>query len=82
MIRLNWPRRELLVELSDIQRHVRHQLGLTIEPAMAAYIYQMLELATANAAPPAQIPVIGADARTGVAVRRLIPVDSFSAVQS
>lgn len=71
------------MELSDIQQHLRQQLGLDVEPLMAAYIHQLLHRADPDATSlPAQIPVIGADARTGVAVRRIIPFDSFNAVQS
>jgi hypothetical protein len=69
------------VELSDIQRHLRNQLGLEIEPGMSAYIHQMIHPTDPQRMPAAQIPVIGADARTGVAVRRLIPAESFLAVQ-
>lgn len=70
------------VELSDIRRHLRDQLGLEIEPAMSRYIRQMAQPVDPNPLPmPAQIPVIGADARTGVPMRRWIPMETFTAVQ-
>jgi len=76
-------RREASLELSDIQQHSRHQLGIEIGPGMSAYILQMMSPTdAAETTTSRQIPLIGADARTGVAVRRWIPLDTFKAVQS
>jgi hypothetical protein len=66
------------VELSDIQQQARKQLGIEIEPNMCAYVQQQTNAADA----PRQVPLIGADARTGVPMRLLAPTDVFTALQS
>jgi hypothetical protein len=71
-------RREARLELSDIQQQSRRQLGIEIEPRMSAYIQRMMQPTDSSQTP---IPVIGADARTGVAVRRWVPMDTFISVQ-
>jgi len=70
------------LELSDIQQQSRHQLGIEIGPGMSAYILRMMSPTdVAETTTPRSIPLIGADARTGVAVRRWVPVETFIAVQ-
>lgn len=54
---------------NELQRYVREQLGLRVGPEMAAYILKRLNADDA----PAPIPVIAADARTGIAVRKELP---------
>jgi hypothetical protein len=51
---------------NELQRRVREQLGLRVGPEMAAYILKRLS-ADDSSSP---IPVIAADARTGIAVRK------------
>ncbi len=48
------------MEETDVQRAHREKLGLRVGPEMAKYVLRHLE--TSNA-----IPIIAADARTGVA---------------
>lgn len=50
---------------NDLQRRVREQLGLRVGPEMAAYLLKQLKREA-----EAPIPVIAADARTGIAVRK------------
>jgi hypothetical protein len=69
--------REALLELSDLQQRIRKQLGIEIEPNMSAYLRQLAQTADA----PARVPLIGADARTGVPVRMLAPLEMFTGVQ-
>ena len=55
---------------------------MEIGPAMSAYILQMMSPTdAADTTAPRPIPLIGADARTGVAVRRWVPLDTFKAMQ-
>jgi hypothetical protein len=69
--------REVILELSDIHRRARAQLGIEIEPGMCAYVEQQAQTADS----PSEVPLIGADARTGVPVRLLAPLEMFTAVQ-
>lgn len=65
------------MELSDIRRRAREQLGIEIELGMCAYVEQQAQAADS----PSQAPLIGADARTGVPVRLPAPLEVFTAVQ-
>jgi hypothetical protein len=51
---------------TELQRRVREQLGLRVGPEMAAYVLK--QLGGGNASTP--IPVIAADARTGMPLRK------------
>ncbi len=48
------------------------QFGIRIEPAMSRYVLRQLEQRTQSS-----FSVIGGDARTGVPIRRLVPVAAF-----
>jgi hypothetical protein len=51
------------------------QFGIRIEPEMGLYVLRQLETPGGDA-----FPVMGGDARTGAPVRRVIPINAFSAV--
>jgi hypothetical protein len=55
-----------LPDESELQKLVRDRLGVRIGPRMSEYLRRRL------AAPHQSVPIIGADARTGVALRQTI----------
>ncbi|MGE5608051.1 MAG: hypothetical protein ACM359_02250 [Bacillota bacterium] len=61
----------------QLQTLVRQRLGLRIEPAMAAYIARHAQQAPTNGAPAPSLPVIGADARTGIPRRMELPATTL-----
>ena len=65
------------MELSDLQQRARAAHGIEIEPAMCAYLQRKLEGGTEE-----KTPIIGADSRTGVALRLDLPLKSFADQQS
>ena len=60
---------------NEVQRQVREQLGLRVGPEMAAYLLR--RLGTAD-----KVPVIAADARTGVPVRIDVAPESLRIADS
>jgi hypothetical protein len=65
------------VDVADVQRLFLRQFKLRIEPEMARYVLRHMNQGTA--APPttiatiaATLPVMGADARTGVPLRQFV----------
>ena len=57
---------------NTLQAAIRRQLGLRVGPEMAAFIAQRISAGEA--------PLIGADARTGVAVHRRISSEELAAL--
>ena len=64
------------MDATDVRKRMLAQFGIRIEPAMSAYVLRQL---AQQAGPGASFPVMGGDARTGVPVRRSIPVAAFAA---
>jgi hypothetical protein len=65
-------------EVQDVLRRV----GIRVGPEVAAYVSRRLSAAAAPGGVVGSIPVIGGDARTGVAVRKEISVAQFQSVAS
>jgi len=65
------------VQLSDVQQHARRELGIEIEPEMCAYLQRRLEAGAAE-----KVPLIAADAKTGVPLRLNVALKSFADLQS
>jgi actin-like ATPase involved in cell morphogenesis len=61
----------------QLQTLVRQRLVLRIEPAMAAYIARHIQQAAGNGDAAPSIPIIAADARTGVPVRMELSATSL-----
>jgi ribosomal protein S6E (S10) len=56
---------------SPVQAAVQRELGLRIGPEMARYLVRSVQAAAGDGT----IPIIGGDARTGVPVRKQVPLD-------
>ena len=69
------------MDANEVRKLFRHRLGIRLEPEMCRYVLGQISQPAANSA-TAEIPVIGGDARTGVALRRMVPLDLLTAVQS
>jgi len=54
---------------SDVREMFLRKLGLRIEPEMAGYVLKRLQAGNSKTE---SFPVMGADARTGMPVRRMI----------
>jgi hypothetical protein len=65
-------RRRIAVDISGIQRLLLSEYGLRIDPAMGEYV-----LANLRASGGGALPVIGGDARTGVAMRAMIDLSTL-----
>ena len=62
----------------DVRKRMLAQFGIRIEPAMSAYVLRQL---AQRPGAGATFPVMGGDARTGVPVRRFIPVAAFTSAE-
>ena len=62
------------MDAGEVRRRMLGQFGTRIEPAMSAYVARQLAKPGATS-----FPVMGGDARTGVPVRRFVPVAAFAA---
>ncbi len=62
------------MDAEDVRTRLLAQFGIRIEPAMSRYVLRRL----ANGAGDG-LPIMGGDARTGVPVRRVIPLAAFDA---
>lgn len=65
---------------TPVQSAVRRQLGLRIGPEMAAYLVRSAEAAaiaggSGTAGTAGTVALIGGDARTGVAMRKQVPLE-------
>lgn len=63
---------------ADIQRRFVRQLGVRIEPEMARYVMQQTigkPLSSTSSLRP--VPIMGADARTGMPLRRVVNVQNI-----
>ena len=69
----------MAVQALDLQRLFLRQHGIRIEPEMAHYVLRCLSRGgTAPAAPiGAPVPIMGADARTGLPLRQVIDLTSL-----
>jgi hypothetical protein len=65
-----------LVDQQSLRNMLRLRHGIRIEEEMAAYLLRRLAEAGADGG---AIPVLGCDARTGVPLRKSIPVDLLQA---
>jgi hypothetical protein len=61
--------------VAEVQKLFVHRLGLRIGPETAAYLLRRLE----REGPAPAIPVMGANARTGVAVRVFVETSQVTA---
>jgi hypothetical protein len=52
---------------------VRERLGVRLETSSGAYLHQKL-----TEQPNAAVPIMGGDARTGIAVRKIISLNEFA----
>ena len=66
---------------AKIRRQLLARYGLRIDPEMGKYVFRHLSDAarSAAAADAATIPIIGVDARTGVAVRQFVDLNTLQA---
>ena len=58
--------------IEEVQQALLNHHGLRVTPAMSEYILQHLASAKKR-----EIPIIAGDARTGVPMRAIIPLDTF-----
>ncbi len=70
-------RKEREVDASEMQRRFIRQFGIRIGGRTAEYVLRHLKNGAAVATPQT-IPVMGGDARTGKAVRSMIPLERLS----
>jgi hypothetical protein len=61
---------------SQVREAILRQFGLRIQPEMGQYVARQLSKSRES------IPVIGGNARTGVAVRQLIPANELASAVS
>ena len=66
------------MDAGEVRKRMLAQFGIRIEPEMGNYVLRQLEKPAAGGS----FPVMGGDARTGMPVRRMIPVSAFSAAPS
>jgi hypothetical protein len=58
--------------IEEVQQALLNHHGLRVTPAMSQYILQYLASPQKR-----EIPIIAGDARTGVPIRAIIPLDTF-----
>ena len=58
--------------IEEVQQALLNHRGLRVTPAMSEYILQHLASPKKR-----EIPIIAGDARTGVPMRAIIPLDAF-----
>jgi hypothetical protein len=58
--------------IEEIEQALLNQHGLRVTPAMSQYILQQLASPKKR-----ELPIIAGDARTGVPMRAIIPLDTF-----
>ena len=63
------------LRVAEVREMFLRRLGLRIGPEMAAYVLRRMQAA----AGPAELPVLGGDARTGVPLRRVVSLADLSA---
>ena len=66
------------MDAADVRTRMLAHFGLRIEPAMSGYVLRQLGNTASSSG--ASFAVMGGDARTGVPVRRVIPVAAFDVV--
>lgn len=69
------------MEPPDVQDIFRKK-GIRLQDEMAKYVLRRLEERQAASVPLGEVPVMGGDAKTGVAVRTTVPLDVLAAVQA
>jgi len=69
------------MDADELARVFQGRFGLHVEHHMSEYVLRRLEQFKAATLPTTEIPVIGVDARTGIAVRRLMPLNSPGVLQ-
>lgn len=62
------------MEASELKELFLRTHGLQLEPEMCAYVARRIRDSSGQ---DSHVPVMGGDARTGVAVRRVIPVSAI-----
>ena len=58
--------------IEEVQQTLLNHHGLRVTPAMSQYILQNL-----SSPKKRELPIIAGDARTGVPMRAIIPLDTF-----
>jgi hypothetical protein len=58
------------VDASGISQFIREKFGVRLEASSGAYLHQKL-----TEQPGAAVPIMGGDARTGIAVRKIISLN-------
>lgn len=69
------------MDADQVRKLFLDRLGIRLEPEMCRYVAGRIGDGSAGES-GASIPVIGGDARTGVALRRTVPPELLTAVQS
>jgi hypothetical protein len=69
------------VDEETIRRLIRQHLGLRVEDEMTRYVLKTINDPQTAGVGASPVPVIGGDARTGIAIRTFIPPDMFTAAQ-
>ena len=64
------------MDANDIRKRILDLYGIHVEPEMSGYVLRRLQQA-GNALRSASIPIMGGDARTGVAIRRDIDLQQL-----
>jgi hypothetical protein len=70
------------VEARDVQETFREKLGIRLGNEMAKYVLRRLNERQGAGLPLGEIPIMGGDAKTGVAVRTMAPLNLLAAVQT
>ena len=70
------------MEPHEVQEIFRKKLGIRLGHEMSKYVLRRLEEGVAAAMPLVDVPVMGADAKTGVAVRTMAPLNVLAVVHT
>ena len=66
------------METSDVRDLFSQRLGIRLGVQMSEYVLRRLQEGKAAVVPPGPVPVMGGDSRTGIALRRLVPLESLA----
>jgi len=65
------------LDANDVRKRILEHYGIRVDPEMSAYALRQLQQA-GQALRQASFPIMGGDARTGVAVRRMIDANTLA----